>query len=157
MMGGGGGGGANYQHLKADFNSGVAYGGLAYAGTAQAVAGYPPALQAAALGAVVGNEMANTPEYTYNLWTTYQLTPQWRVGGGINFRGPQTPNRNPGWIVPHFVTGDLMAEYVVTQDKLTVKANITNVTNKLYADQLYSGHYVPGAGRTIQVTTSLKF
>jgi long-chain fatty acid transport protein len=47
------GGGANYQHLKADFNSGVAYGGLAFAGTAQAVAGYPPALQAAALGAVV--------------------------------------------------------------------------------------------------------
>ena len=47
------GGGANYQHLTADLNSGVAYGGLAFAGTAQAVAAYPPALQAAALGAVV--------------------------------------------------------------------------------------------------------
>jgi long-chain fatty acid transport protein len=47
------GGGASYQHLKADFNQGVAYGGLAYAGTAQAVAGLPPALQGAALGAVV--------------------------------------------------------------------------------------------------------
>ena len=35
------GAGANWQHLKADFNSGVAYGGLAYAGTAQAVAGLP--------------------------------------------------------------------------------------------------------------------
>ena len=33
------GAGANWQHLTADFNSGVAYGGLAYAGTAQAVAG----------------------------------------------------------------------------------------------------------------------
>ncbi len=98
-----------------------------------------------------------TPRYSGTIWTTYQLTPKWRVGGGLNFRGPQTPNRNPGWIVPHFVTGDLMAEYVVTQDKLTVKANITNVTNKLSADQLYSGHYVPGAGRMVQVTTSLKF
>ena len=47
------GGGASYQHLTADLNSGVAYGGLAFAGTAQAVAAYPPALQAAALGAVV--------------------------------------------------------------------------------------------------------
>jgi long-chain fatty acid transport protein len=47
------GGGANYQHLKADFNQGVAFGGLAFAGTAQAVAGLPPALQAAAIGAVV--------------------------------------------------------------------------------------------------------
>lgn len=98
-----------------------------------------------------------TPRYSGTIWTTYQLTPKWRVGGGLNFRGPQTPNRNPGWIVPHVVTGDLMAEYVVTQDKLTVKANITNVTNKRYADQLYSGHYVPGAGRMVQVTTSVKF
>jgi long-chain fatty acid transport protein len=47
------GGGANWQQLKADFNSGVAFGGLAFAGTAQAVAGLPPALQAAALAAVV--------------------------------------------------------------------------------------------------------
>lgn len=46
------GGGASWQHLKADFNSGVAYGGLAYAGTAQAVAGFPPAIQGAALAAV---------------------------------------------------------------------------------------------------------
>jgi long-chain fatty acid transport protein len=48
------GGGANWQHLEADFNSGVAYGGLSYAGTAQAVSTYPPALQQAALAAVVG-------------------------------------------------------------------------------------------------------
>ncbi|HUL77512.1 MAG TPA: outer membrane protein transport protein [Vicinamibacteria bacterium] len=47
------GGGVSYQHLKADFDQGVAYGSLAFVGTAQAVAGLPPALQAAALGAVV--------------------------------------------------------------------------------------------------------
>jgi long-chain fatty acid transport protein len=46
------GGGANWQDLTADFNSGVAYGGLSFAGTAQAVASYPPATQAAALAAV---------------------------------------------------------------------------------------------------------
>ena len=46
------GGGAAWQELKADFNSGVAYGGLSYAGTAQAVAVYPPAVQQAALAAV---------------------------------------------------------------------------------------------------------
>jgi len=47
------GGGAAWQHLEADFNSGVAYGGLSYAGTAQAVAGLPPTLQQAALAGVV--------------------------------------------------------------------------------------------------------
>ena len=54
------------------------------------------------------------------------------------------------------ITGDLMAEYKVSED-FTVKANVSNVTNKLYAESLYSGHYVPGAGRLIQVTGSLKF
>jgi long-chain fatty acid transport protein len=47
------GAGASYQHLKADLGQQVAYGSLAYAGTAQAVATLPPALQAAALAAVV--------------------------------------------------------------------------------------------------------
>ncbi len=46
------GGGASYQDFDADFNSGVAFGGLSIAGTAQAVAAYPPAVQAAALTAV---------------------------------------------------------------------------------------------------------
>ncbi len=44
--------GAAYQDIDADFNSGVAFGGLSYAGTAQAVAGYPLPVQQAALAAV---------------------------------------------------------------------------------------------------------
>ena len=35
-----------------------------------------------------------------------------------------------------------MAEY--TAGDLSFKLNVTNVTDKLYADQLYRGHYVPG-------------
>jgi catecholate siderophore receptor len=58
--------------------------------------------------------------------------------------------------VPSFVTADLMAEYTVNQS-VTLKANLSNITNKLYADQLYSGHYIPGAGRLFQLTASLKF
>jgi catecholate siderophore receptor len=74
----------------------------------------------------------------------------------LNLRGLQTPNRNPGWEVPSWVTMDVMAEYQVN-DKFTLKANISNLTDKLYADQLYSGHYIPGAGRLVQLTASLKF
>jgi catecholate siderophore receptor len=78
------------------------------------------------------------------------------VGAGVNFRGRQTPNRNPGWEVPSWVTVDAMVEYQLRDDVL-IKANISNLTNELYADQVYSGHYIPGAGRMYQVTASLKF
>ncbi len=98
-----------------------------------------------------------TPAHSGTIWATYQLTPKWRVGGGLNARSGQTPLRNPGFHVPKFVTGDLMAEYTVVRDTFIVKANITNVNNKLYADSLYTNHYIPGAGRLVQVTGTYKF
>ncbi|MBK1685855.1 TonB-dependent siderophore receptor [Rhodoferax fermentans] len=103
-----------------------------------------------------GTRPSNTPYHSGSFWNTYQLNAQWRVGAGINFRGRQTPIRNPGWEVPSWVTADVMAEYKMNE-KVTLKASVSNITNKLYADQLYSGHYIPGAGRLVQVTGSFKF
>ena len=103
-----------------------------------------------------GSRPSLTPRHSGTVWTTYQITPELRVGGGLNFRSSQTPNRNPGWEVPGYVTADLMAEYTISE-RYTIKANLSNVTNKLYADSIYSGHYVPGAGRILQVTASMKF
>ena len=84
------------------------------------------------------------------------MTSQWRVGAGVNHRGAQTPNRNPGWEAPAFTTVDVMVEFR-HDDHLTFKGNVSNLTNKLYADQLYSAHYVPGAGRLVQFTASYRF
>ncbi len=110
----------------------------------------------AAAGERVGDRPALTPEHSGTVWSTWQLTPKFRVGAGLNFRGKQKPTRSE-FNVPSFVTGDLMAEYRFDFEQIVLKANLTNVTNRLYADQLYPAHYVPGAGRTLQVTASLKF
>lgn len=103
-----------------------------------------------------GSRPSLTPRHSGTFWTTYQLTPKLRIGGGLNARSSMSPNRNPGWVAPKYVTGDVMAEVAVSED-FTLKANVSNVTNKLYAESLYTGHYVPGAGRLVQVTGSLKF
>jgi catecholate siderophore receptor len=103
-----------------------------------------------------GTRPSLTPEHSGTVWNTYQITSQWRVGLGINFRGEQTPIRNPGWTVDSYVTADLMAEYAMNE-KITLKGNVNNLTNKLYADALYAGHYIPGAGRVAQVTMNIKF
>ena len=104
-----------------------------------------------------GTRPSLTPVHSGTVWSTYQVTPAFRVGGGLNARGAQKPNRNPDFFVARFVTGDLMAEYQAVMDKLIFKLNVSNVTNKLYGDQLYTAHYIPGAGRMVQLTGSYKF
>ena len=106
-------------------------------------------------GELAGSRPSLTPRYSGTLWSTYQISYPVRVGAGLNFRGEQTPNRNPGWVVPGYETLDLMAEYRFSE-RYVLKGNINNATNVRYADQLYSGHYIPGAARTIQVTLSIK-
>ena len=118
--------------------------------------------EAASTATTVGNRAGDrpglTPKHSGTVWTTYQLTPQWRVGGGLNFRDNQSPAdvTAPAWEAPGFVTADLMAEYLINQ-QFIVKANLTNVTDKLYAESLYRGHYIPGAGRLLQVSLTARF
>ena len=129
------------------------YGSYAFTPIARIDVGAPGSV--AGVGEGEGTRSSLTPKHSGTVWTTYQVTPQFRVGAGLNFRSEQTPNRNPGWSAPSFVTGDLMAEYAF--DRYTLKANVSNITNKLYADALYTAHYIPGAGRMVQVTASVKF
>jgi catecholate siderophore receptor len=103
-----------------------------------------------------GERPALTPVHSGTVWTTYQINEQWRVGAGINFRGEQAANRNPGWMAPAFTTVDLLTEYTFNE-KVSLKGNISNVNNVVYADALYTGHYVPGSGRNAQLTLNLKF
>lgn len=112
----------------------------------------------ASAGNRVGDRPGLSPRHSGTVWNTYQLTPQWRLGAGINFRGRQSPadGTAPWFEAPSFVTADLMAEYAINQ-QFTVKGNITNVTDKYYADSLYRGHYIPGAGRLVQVSLTAKF
>jgi catecholate siderophore receptor len=113
---------------------------------------------AATAGNRVGDRPGLIPRHSGTVWSTYQLTPQWRVGGGLNFRSGQSPAdvTAPAWEAPAFVTADLMAEYTIN-DQYTVKANLSNVTDKLYGESLYRGHYVPGAGRLFQLALTARF
>lgn len=108
-------------------------------------------------GELQGSRPSLTPRYSGSLWTTYRISPQWRLGGGLNARSGQQPNRNPGFYAPKFIIANLMAEYTVVEDALLFRLNVDNVANKRYADTLYTGHYVPGKGRIVALTGTYKF
>ncbi len=108
-------------------------------------------------GERVGDRPSLTPRHSGTLWTTYQFTPSLRLGAGLNARSSQTPNRNPaGVVAPSWLTGDLLAEYIFS-DSLSIKVNVLNVTNKYYADSLYTGHYIQGAPRSVTATLTARF
>lgn len=131
------------------------FGSYAWTPIARIDIGAPGSVDGVGEGA--GTRSAMTPRHSGTIWTTYQITKALRLGGGLNARSSQTPNRNPAGIVaPSFVTGDLLAEYMLSE-QVAFKLNATNVTNKLYADALYTGHYIPGAGRSIQLTMTARF
>ena len=131
------------------------FGSYAWIPVAKIDAGPPSGV--ALSGELVGDRPSLTPRHSGTIWTTYQVLPSVRLGGGLNARSSQTPNRNPAGIVaPSFVTGDVLAEYTLNQS-VGFKFNVNNVTNKLYADSLYTGHYIPGLGRKIQLTMTAKF
>ena len=49
-----------------------------------------------------------------------------------------------------------MAEYLVNE-QWSLKLNVTNLTDKLYADSLYRGFYAPGAPRRVELTVKTMF
>ena len=108
-------------------------------------------------GELEGQRPSLTPRHSGSLFTTYQLSSAFRFGGGLNARSTQTPNRNPAGIVaPGFVTYDLFGEYAFSET-VALKLNVVNVTNKLYADSLYTGHYIAGQPRTVYATLTARF
>ena len=114
-----------------------------------------------AIGSRQGDRPGLMPVHTGTLWNTYQFTNALRGGIGLNFRAEQAPPtvgaaNGSAYMAPGYTTMDLMAEYRMGE-RYTLKANIANVADTLYADALYQGHYVPGSGRNTQVTLNVTF
>jgi catecholate siderophore receptor len=105
---------------------------------------------------VQGDRSALTPRHSASLWTTWRLHPLWRIGAGLNYRGEQNPEGARHITAPAFTTVDAMAEVTVS-DATLLKLNITNLTDKLYADSLYRGFYMPGAPRRIELSLKTLF
>jgi catecholate siderophore receptor len=104
----------------------------------------------------LGDRPALTPKHSASLWSSHRLGSQWRVAAGINHRAQQSPEGNRNVVAAAFTTLDAMAEYTLSQ-ATTLKANVSNLSNKLYADTLYRGFYGPGAPRTVQLSLKTVF
>ncbi len=112
----------------------------------------------------VGARLANVPEHTFTLWTTYQLPHGFEVGAGPRYVGsraasstvPVDPATGQTKQAPGYWVGDAMIKYHVTKN-IDVQLNVYNLADEFYYDQIHPSHIVPGAGRSALLTTSFKF
>ena len=103
----------------------------------------------------VGNVPLNTPKFTYNLWTTYALTRNWRLGGGVEGAGLRYGNNTNTNAVPGYTRWDAMGEY--RWSNYALKLNVLNLFDDDYYEGVYAGHAVPGTKRALQLTFSATF
>lgn len=106
-----------------------------------------------------GQELPLVPEVSANAWTTYVLPLGLTVGLGVQYIDDMVRSRNAnlGELVVDGVTlVDLMASYTIN-DTLSLRLNVLNLGDEDYVDRFGGGHYVPGAGRSAQLTAFLSF
>ena len=100
--------------------------------------------------------LPNTPRHNLNIWTTYDLTPKWTIGGGATYQSYAYATTQNVSYVPEFWKFDAMVGYKVT-DKSTLQINIYNITNELYYPQYSGGNVVPASGRWAALTYRIRW
>lgn len=104
-----------------------------------------------------GLDLPQTPDQSFNLWTTYEFPFGLSIGGGAQYSGTRynnsTVNRRESdqyWLI------DAMASYQITKN-VSVQANVYNIFDEQYIDRLGGGHFVPGAGRSATFSVNFSF
>ncbi|HET9032998.1 MAG TPA: TonB-dependent siderophore receptor [Dokdonella sp.] len=112
-----------------------------------------------------GTPLANIPENSFSLWSSYQLSRRLSFGGGAFYAddvaGSYRVNAADGLLtefgMPSYWRFDAMANWQATE-KLGFQLNLQNLTDKTYYTKAYPVHFVsPAAGRSVLLTANLKF
>lgn len=112
----------------------------------------------------VGYSLANVPEHTFNLWTTYELPWNLEIGAGMNYvasrtassTAPLDPTTGQLKQLPGYWKMDAMLKYHFNKH-VDLQANFYNLTDNYFYDQIHPGHIVPGAGISALFSINFKF
>jgi len=116
---------------------------------------------ASGTAADVGKVMPNVAHNALNLWTEYEFTGGWELGGGANWLGYRYADSAQAAYVPGYVLWNAMAAYKVSRN-LRLQLNGFNLFNKFYFDGLYytslaENHAIPGPGRSVAISARFSF
>jgi catecholate siderophore receptor len=106
---------------------------------------------------IVGREFSNTPGHSFNVWSNYRFPRGFNLGGGVTYTGARYNNTNNSRrLAEGYWVADASAAYPLTE-QLTLRLNVSNLTNTRYIDRIGGGHFVPGPGRMAMLTADFGF
>ena len=128
----------------------------------QVLAGYTyldaKIIKASAVDGTLGKVPQNTPKNSATLWTTYNVTRAWEVGGGFTYMSDRFVNNTDIVSVPDYLRFDATVAY--HQPTYDIRLNLLNLANHLNYDLLIQsdgGRSAPGIDRAALLTYTYKF
>lgn len=95
-----------------------------------------------------GNEFPGIAKKSATLWTTYNVTNKWTVGGGANYMDEVYANVANTIVLPSYTRFDAMSSYKIDKN-LSLQLNVLNLTDKRYIDKSFTTHFATvAAGRS---------
>jgi len=108
------------------------------------------------------NSLTYTPKSSFTLWTSYDITPSFKIGGGARFndelkRGTDGAVGTPKYTESYWVF-DAMASYRISPN-IDLRLNVYNIADEEYVASINkSGYrYTPGAPRSASLTANFRF
>jgi catecholate siderophore receptor len=114
--------------------------------------------------AAVGAPLANVPRHNFTFWHTYRLPWKTRIGAGGNFIGSRTASTTAPYDpvtglvkqAPGYWVFNAMIERPLTEH-ITLHANVYNLADRIYYDQLHPAHVILGPARSALIGLAFKF
>jgi catecholate siderophore receptor len=109
----------------------------------------------------VGRLAPNSPPDSASLWAVWEPGSTWKIGGGPVYMSHRFADTDNYAGVPSYVVLNGMVAYRVNRH-LDVQLNVDNLTDKLYFSGIYysavdENHAVPGPGRTVLMTATVRY
>jgi catecholate siderophore receptor len=115
--------------------------------------------------AELDRRLSYVPERSFNLWSTYRLPLNTSVGAGAQFTGGYyfsntnalaTDNASAIQRLTRYWLFSAMASHRLSR-RVDLQLNLSNLANERYVERGYTGHFVPGPGRSVVVSPIITF
>ncbi|MFV3075883.1 TonB-dependent receptor [Niveispirillum fermenti] len=109
----------------------------------------------------VGQRLDGAPAHSASVWTSYAVTDDLLVGGGMQYTSRRNSNVRASAtadfviVTPSYTVFDAFAEYQLT-DRVSLRANVYNIGNETYFYSFASGQSIPAASRSGTLTLSFE-